>query len=176
VLQNAAGHDVHVHITNYQDRYYGGAAMIRLYHFDLARNRIDVEPFSPWFLARDPAKRTPLEAETIELTGDVDRFSLGDGLRAAVRRLLRRPRCPRPGRRLGSSTGTRSPTGGSTPPAGRSRTARWSPIRPERATTSRYGGWRTAVPACWPPRCPRIADRNAAGRAECYRRSALSSA
>jgi concanavalin A-like lectin/glucanase superfamily protein len=76
VLKNTAGHDVHVHITNYQDRYYGGAAMIRLYHFDLARGRIDVETFSPWFLSRDPAKRTPLEAETIELTSDVDRFSL----------------------------------------------------------------------------------------------------
>jgi 3',5'-cyclic AMP phosphodiesterase CpdA len=76
VLQNAAGHDVHVHITNYQDRYYGGAAMIRLYTFDLARNTVDVETFSPWFLARDPERRTPLEAETIELTGPVDRFSL----------------------------------------------------------------------------------------------------
>ena len=76
VLKNAAGHDVHVHITNYQDRYYGGAGMIRMYHFDLVRGRIDVETFAPWFLARDPEKRTPLEAETIELTGDVDRFSL----------------------------------------------------------------------------------------------------
>jgi 3',5'-cyclic AMP phosphodiesterase CpdA len=76
VLKNAAGHDVHVHITNYQDRYYGGAAMIRLYQFDLARGRIDVETFAPWFLSRDPAKRTALEAETIELTGDADRFSL----------------------------------------------------------------------------------------------------
>ncbi len=76
VLKNAAGHDVHVHITNYQDRYYGGAGMIRLYHFDLARNVIDVETFAPWFLSRDPAKRTPLEAETIELTSDVDRFCL----------------------------------------------------------------------------------------------------
>ena len=76
VLKNAAGHDVHVHITNYQDRYYGGAAMIRLYHVDLARGRIDVETFAPWFLARDPQRQTPLEAETIELTGDVDRFSL----------------------------------------------------------------------------------------------------
>ncbi|MFI6785438.1 LamG-like jellyroll fold domain-containing protein [Micromonospora sp. NPDC050276] len=75
-LTNAAGNDVQVHITNYQDRYYGGAAMIRLYHFDLARNVIDVETFSPWFLARDPEKRTPLEAETIELTGPVDRFSM----------------------------------------------------------------------------------------------------
>ena len=76
VLRNTAGHDVHVHITNYQDRYYGGAAMIRLYHFDLVRNRIDVETFAPWFLTRDPGRRTPLAAETIELTGDVDRFSL----------------------------------------------------------------------------------------------------
>jgi hypothetical protein len=76
VLRNNQGHDVHMHITNYQDRYYGGAGMIRLYHFDLARNVIDVETFAPWFLARDPRKRTALEAETIELTGDVDRFSL----------------------------------------------------------------------------------------------------
>lgn len=76
VLKNAAGHDVHVHITNYQDRYYGGAGMIRLYHFDLVRNRIDVETFAPWFLKRDAEDRTPLEAETIELTSDVDRFSL----------------------------------------------------------------------------------------------------
>jgi hypothetical protein len=45
---------VHVHITNYQDRYYGGAGMIRMYSFDLVRGVIDVETFSPWFLARDP--------------------------------------------------------------------------------------------------------------------------
>lgn len=76
VLTNDADNDVHVHITNYQDRYYGGAGMIRLYGFDLVRNVIDVETFSPWFLARDPEKRSPLEAETIELTGPTDRFSL----------------------------------------------------------------------------------------------------
>lgn len=34
-----AGHDVHLHITNYQNRYYGGSAMIRLYRFDLKRPR-----------------------------------------------------------------------------------------------------------------------------------------
>jgi hypothetical protein len=76
VLKNDAGHDVHVHITNYQDRYYGGAAMIRTYTFDLARHTIDVETFAPWFLAKKPAARTPLEDETIELTGPADRFSL----------------------------------------------------------------------------------------------------
>lgn len=67
VLPNDAGNDVHAHLTNYQDRYYGGAAMIRLYHFDLARNTIDVETFSPWFLQQDPANL--LESETLELTG-----------------------------------------------------------------------------------------------------------
>ncbi|MER5474567.1 LamG-like jellyroll fold domain-containing protein [Streptomyces sp. NPDC002685] len=76
VLSNGADNDVHVHITNYQDRYYGGAGMIRTYGFDLVRGVIDVETFAPWFLARDPEKRTPLEAETIELSGPVDRFSL----------------------------------------------------------------------------------------------------
>lgn len=75
-MTNAAGNEVHVHLANYQDRYYGGAGMIRLYHFDLVRNVIDVETFSPWVLARDPAKRTPLAAETVELTGPVDRFSV----------------------------------------------------------------------------------------------------
>lgn len=76
VLSNDAGHDVHVHITNYQDRYYGGAGMIRLYQFDLVRNTIDVETFAPWFLTREAGERPPLGAEVIELTGDVDRFSL----------------------------------------------------------------------------------------------------
>ncbi|WP_245966506.1 LamG-like jellyroll fold domain-containing protein [Sphaerisporangium album] len=76
ILKNDAGNDVHAHITNYQDRYYGGAGMIRLYHFDLVRDVIDVETFSPWFLARDPQRRTPLEAETLELTGPADRFSV----------------------------------------------------------------------------------------------------
>lgn len=76
VLTNDADNDVHVHITNYQDRYYGGAGMIRTYGFDLVRGVIDVETFSPWFLARDPDRRAPLEAETIELTGPTDRFSL----------------------------------------------------------------------------------------------------
>ncbi len=71
--RNAAGHDVHLHITNYQQRYYGGAGMIRLYHFDLDRNVIDVETISPWILGqRDPNE---LAAAEIELSGDTDRFT-----------------------------------------------------------------------------------------------------
>lgn len=73
-LTNDAGHPVHLHITNYQDRYYGGAGMVRYYGFDLARGVIDVETFSPWLQAKqDP---TPLETEHVELSGDVDRFTV----------------------------------------------------------------------------------------------------
>ncbi|WP_020014451.1 LamG-like jellyroll fold domain-containing protein [Promicromonospora sukumoe] len=73
-LTNDAGHPVHLHITNYQDRYYGGAGMVRYYAFDLARGVVDVETFSPWLLAKD--EPTPLEAEHVELSGDVDRFTV----------------------------------------------------------------------------------------------------
>jgi hypothetical protein len=76
VLTNDVGNDVHLHVVNYQDRYYGGAGMIRTYGFDLARGAIDVETFAPWFLAREPGRRAPLEAENVELTGPVDRFGL----------------------------------------------------------------------------------------------------
>jgi hypothetical protein len=76
VAQNAAGHDVHLHIANYQDRYYGGAAAIRLYRFDLARGVVDVESFSPWLLEKPAAKRSELEREETEHSGPADRFSL----------------------------------------------------------------------------------------------------
>ncbi len=73
---NAAGNDVHVHITNYQNRYFGGAAMIRLYHFDLERGTIDVETIAPYFLQQPPAQRNLLAAQLAELTTTVDRFSV----------------------------------------------------------------------------------------------------
>ncbi|MFI6830671.1 LamG-like jellyroll fold domain-containing protein [Kribbella sp. NPDC050241] len=76
VRQNAAGHDVHLHLTNYQDRYYGGSGMIRLYHFDLARNTIDIETIAPWLLGQDPAKRNALAEGDLELTDDTNRFSI----------------------------------------------------------------------------------------------------
>jgi hypothetical protein len=75
-LQNKAGNDVHLHITNYQNRYYGGAAMIRLYHVDLARDTIDVETISPWILGQSERDRNGLEREELELTGDADRFAV----------------------------------------------------------------------------------------------------
>lgn len=77
VMKNDAGHDVHLHITNYQDRYYGGAGMVRSYRFDLDRGRIDVATFSPWIrrLAADGELNT-LAAQELELTSAVDRFSM----------------------------------------------------------------------------------------------------
>lgn len=74
--RNAAGNEVHLHLTNYQNRYFGGAAMIRLYHFDLDRNVIDVETVSPWILGRARKGLNELERQEIELSGDADRFSV----------------------------------------------------------------------------------------------------
>lgn len=74
--KNAHGNDVHLHITNYQNRFFGGGAMIRLYHFDLARNTIDVETVNPWILAQDPKSRSTLAAEHTRITGPVDNFSI----------------------------------------------------------------------------------------------------
>ncbi|MGW1624621.1 LamG-like jellyroll fold domain-containing protein [Streptomyces sp. NPDC002172] len=74
--KNAAGNDVHLHLTNYQNRYFGGAAMIRLYHFDLDRDVIDVETVSPWILGRAKKGLNELERQEMELSGDADRFSV----------------------------------------------------------------------------------------------------
>ncbi|MEV0844637.1 LamG-like jellyroll fold domain-containing protein [Streptomyces sp. NPDC049954] len=74
--KNAAGNDVHLHITNYQNRYFGGGAMIRLYHFDLVRDTIDVETINPWILAQDPKRRSEVAAEHARITGPVDNFSV----------------------------------------------------------------------------------------------------
>lgn len=74
--KNAAGHEVHLHLTNYQNRYFGGAAMIRLYRFDLDRGVIDVETVSPWILGRAGKGLNELERQEMELSGDADRFSV----------------------------------------------------------------------------------------------------
>jgi len=101
VLPNKAGHDVQLHITNYQDRYYGGSGMIRLYQFDLARNTIDVETFSPWILGQSPAMRNMLERNEIELTGPVNRFSVDIDFRARFAGFDPvPPRAPRPASKM----------------------------------------------------------------------------
>jgi hypothetical protein len=73
-MQNAAGHDVHMHLTNYQDRYYGGSGMIRLYDFDLDNNTIEVSTHSPYMDAIPPSQRSEIQAAEVELSGPDDRF------------------------------------------------------------------------------------------------------
>jgi Concanavalin A-like lectin/glucanases superfamily len=106
VLQNGAGHNVHLHITNYQNRYYGGAGMIRLYRFDLARNVIDVQTISPWLLAQAPPQRNELGREEVELSGDVDAFTVAIDFTARFGGFS--PVAPRPARPAGAvmPTGT----------------------------------------------------------------------
>ncbi|WP_329034211.1 Tat pathway signal sequence domain protein [Streptomyces sp. NBC_00178] len=74
--KNSAGNDVDMHITNYQNRYFGGGGMIRLYHFDLARDTIDVETINPWIMAQDPDTRNDQAAGHARITGPVDNFSV----------------------------------------------------------------------------------------------------
>src|SRR5262249_52473508 len=76
VLRNNAGHDVHVHITNYQDRYFGGSAMIRLYRFDLAAGAIDIRTFSPYFFTMPAQDLNELAQIEVERTGPADYFSI----------------------------------------------------------------------------------------------------
>ena len=57
-MKNDFGHDVQLNLANYQDKYYGGAGMIRTYAFDMDRNTIDVSTFSPWVM-NTPSSTAP---------------------------------------------------------------------------------------------------------------------
>jgi hypothetical protein len=85
-----------VHITNYQDRYYGGAAMIRTYHFDTARDTIDVSTFSPWIRGLADHDVNELAGREIDLTSSVDRFSVPIDFEQRFNGFA--PVAPRPGR------------------------------------------------------------------------------
>ncbi|WP_114558836.1 LamG-like jellyroll fold domain-containing protein [Desertihabitans aurantiacus] len=69
---NAAGNPVELNLVNYQEQYYGGAGMIRLYTFDLTADMIDVESFSPW-AEEAAAAGNPLAADVVRPTRPVDR-------------------------------------------------------------------------------------------------------
>lgn len=75
--KNAHGNKVDVHITNYQNRYYGGAGMIRAYRFNLDENKIDVVTFSPWIQElKKKGLANKLAEQEAELTTDVDHFTM----------------------------------------------------------------------------------------------------
>jgi hypothetical protein len=99
--RNAAGNDVHLHIANYQNRYFGGAGMLRLYHFDLARNTIDVETVAPWILGQQAEKRNELAAMEARLTTAVDNFSMAIDFEQRFAGFIPVPTRPaRPGNKL----------------------------------------------------------------------------
>lgn len=75
-IHNEAGKDVFMHLTNYQDRFFGGSAMMRLYEFDLAEGTVDVQTFSPYWLSIPPAARSPLGKGEARLTDAANQFTL----------------------------------------------------------------------------------------------------
>lgn len=70
--ENAAGQPVELHLANYQQLYYGGAAATRLYRFDLDRGVVDVSTEVPHI---DAGGLNELEREELQLTAATDRFS-----------------------------------------------------------------------------------------------------
>jgi hypothetical protein len=81
VIKNLAGREVYTHLTNYQDRYFGGSGMMRLYEFDLAAGTVDVQTFSPYWLSIPPAARSPLGRGEARLTDSANQFTMNVNLR-----------------------------------------------------------------------------------------------
>jgi hypothetical protein len=75
-IHNQAGKDVFMHLTNYQDRFFGGSAMMRLYEFDLAEGTVDVQTFSPYWLSIPPAARSPMGKGEARLTDAANQFTM----------------------------------------------------------------------------------------------------
>ncbi len=83
---------MYLNLADYQDMYYGGAGMvIRTYAFDLDRNTIDVETFSPWIQRQKEADRNVHERQLLERTEPQSRFSLPVDFKALAQRWTRSP-------------------------------------------------------------------------------------
>ena len=76
VMKNLAGNQVFMHLTNYQDRFFGGSAMMRLYEFDLGAGTVNVETFSPYWLSIPPSARSPLGKGEVRLTDAANQFTM----------------------------------------------------------------------------------------------------
>ncbi|MDA0172855.1 hypothetical protein OJ998_27380 [Solirubrobacter taibaiensis] len=90
-LKNDFGHDVFLNLADYQDMYYGGAGIIRTYAFDLDRNVIDVETFSPWVMGQKEADRNVHERQMLEKTEAQSRFQIPVDFKALAQRLDPKP-------------------------------------------------------------------------------------
>lgn len=59
VMQNDAGHDVHMILTNYQAEFYGGNGLLRLLTFNIPGGTIENTTLSPWVMAKPVGQRGP---------------------------------------------------------------------------------------------------------------------
>ena len=75
VMKNLAGREVYMHLVNYQDRYFSGSGMIRLYEFDPRANTIDVRTFSPYWLAHQ-GNLPPLAKTEVRLKDTANEFTM----------------------------------------------------------------------------------------------------
>lgn len=75
VMKNLAGREVYMHLVNYQDRYFSGSGMIRLYEFDPRANTIDVRTFSPYWLAHQ-GNLPPLAKTEVRLEDTANEFTM----------------------------------------------------------------------------------------------------
>lgn len=76
VVKNLAGNEVYLHLANYQDRFFGGSAMMRLYEFDLGEGTVDVQTFSPYWLSIPSSARSPLGRGEARLTDSANQFTM----------------------------------------------------------------------------------------------------
>ena len=76
VIKNLADKEVYMHLTNYQDRFFGGSAMMRLYEFDLGAGTVDVQTFSPYWLSMPASARPALGNGEARLTDSANQFTM----------------------------------------------------------------------------------------------------
>lgn len=75
VMKDLADREVYMHLVNYQDRYFSGSGMIRLYEFDLRANTIDVQTFSPYWLVHKGVL-PPLAKSEVRLQDSANEFTM----------------------------------------------------------------------------------------------------
>lgn len=64
--KNAAGHDVHQVLIDYQMAYQGGNGYLGLYEFDFTNKRINAESISPWVVTKPKELLTPFDQAVLK--------------------------------------------------------------------------------------------------------------
>ncbi|UNK18902.1 metallophosphoesterase [Paenibacillus sp. N3/727] len=74
VMKNEKGNDVVMMVVDYQSAFHGGNGLMRTLEFDMAKNRIHVESFSPWVMKMPESQRTIFDEE--KLVDDFNDFTI----------------------------------------------------------------------------------------------------